>query len=172
MTLAYVALGANLGEPRRQIETAIEEIKALPETRVVLASGFYRSAPLGCADQPDFLNAVAQLDTSLPPEALLDRLQDIEHRHGRERSFPGAPRTLDLDLLLYAARVVATPRLTLPHPRMHERAFVLQPLLELDPAISIPGNGLASSLLRACGSQRIERIDHEPGNLGSPVTPS
>jgi len=159
MMRAFVALGANLGEPRRQLEAAIEEIKRLPETRFVRASSFYRSAPVGCADQPDFLNAVVQLDTGLPPEALLDRLQEIEHRHGRERPFPGAPRTLDLDLLLYGERVVATPRLTLPHARMHERAFVLLPLLELDSAISIPGRGPAKSLLPACSAQKIERVE-------------
>jgi len=159
MTVSYVALGANLGELRRQLETAIEEIKHLPATRFVRASGFYRSAPLGYADQPDFLNAVVQLETGLPPEGLLDRLQEIEHRHGRERPFPGAPRTLDLDLLLYGEQVVATPRLRLPHPRMHERAFVLLPLLELDSAISIPGKGPAKSLLPACNSQKIEKIE-------------
>ena len=159
MTVSYVALGANLGELRRQLETAIEEIRQLPETRLLRASSFYRSAPVGCADQPDFLNAVVQLETGLPPEGLLDRLQEIEHRHGRERPFPGAPRTLDLDLLLYGEQVVATPRLRLPHPRMHERAFVLLPLLELDSAISIPGKGPAKSLLPACNSQKIEKIE-------------
>jgi len=159
MTVSYVALGANLGEPRRQLETAIEEIKQLPETRLLRSSSFYRSAPVGYADQPDFLNAVVQLETGLPPEGLLDRLQEIEHRHGRERPFPGAPRTLDLDLLLCGERPISTPRLTLPHPRMHERAFVLLPLLELDAAISIPGKGPAKSLLPACNSQKIERIE-------------
>jgi 2-amino-4-hydroxy-6-hydroxymethyldihydropteridine diphosphokinase len=159
MTVSYVALGANIGEPRRQLEAAIEELEALPETRLVRTSSFYRSVPVGYAEQPDFLNAVVQLDTGLPPEGLLDRLQEIEHRHGRERPFPGAPRTLDLDLLLYGEQVVATPRLTLPHARMHERAFVLQPLLELDPGISLPGHGSASILLHACHAQKIERID-------------
>jgi len=158
MTLAYVGLGANIGEPRRQIETAIEEIRKLPDTRLNLASSFYRSAPLGYANQPDFLNAAVQLETTLPPEALLGHLQAIEKRHGRERPFPGAPRTLDLDLLLYGEQVIAAPGLILPHPRMHERAFVLQPLLELDPAISVPGRGSAKVLLLACGTQGIEKI--------------
>ena len=158
MTLAYVGLGANIGEPRRQIETAIEEIRKLPDTRLNLASSFYRSAPLGYANQPDFLNAAVQLETTLPPDALLGHLQAIEKRHGRERPFPGAPRTLDLDLLLYGEQVIAAPGLILPHPRMHERAFVLQPLLELDPAISVPGRGSAKVLLLACGTQGIEKI--------------
>jgi 2-amino-4-hydroxy-6-hydroxymethyldihydropteridine diphosphokinase len=159
MTVAYVGLGANVGDPRRQIETAMTELRMLPDTRVTVASSLYRSAPLGYSDQPDFLNAVVQLDTELLPEALLDRLRDIEDRHGRERPFANAPRTLDLDLLLYGDRVVNTPGLVLPHPRMHERAFVLQPLLDLDSEISIPGKGRARDLLSACGSQEIERID-------------
>ena len=159
MTLAYIGLGANIGEPRQQIEVAIEEIKTLRGTRFISASSFYRSAPLGYTDQPDFLNAVVGLETELPPETLLGHLKDIEHRHGRERSFPDAPRRLDLDLLLYGEQILATPELTLPHPRMHERAFVLQPLLELDAGIFVPGRGLASTLLSACSSQKIERID-------------
>jgi len=158
MTHSYVGLGANIGEPRRQIETAIEEIRKLPDTRLNLASSFYQSAPLGYANQPDFLNAAVRLETTLPPDALLGHLQAIEKRHGRERPFPGAQRTLDLDLLLYGEQVIATPGLILPHPRMHERAFVLQPLLELDPAISVPGRGSAKVLLLACGTQGIEKI--------------
>ena len=159
MTVAYVGLGANIGEPRRQLQAALQEMRALPRTRVTRTSGFYRSAPVGHIDQPEFLNAVAELDTDLPPGALLENLQQIEKSHGRERPFAGAPRTLDLDLLLYGDETIASPRLTVPHPRMHERAFVLQPLLELDSAISVPGKGLANALLSACGSQKIERID-------------
>ena len=158
MTLAYVALGANIGEPRRQLQDAIEELKGLPDTLLVLVSGFYRSDPVGYAEQPEFLNAVAQLDTELPPEALLERLQEIENRHGRERSFPGAPRSLDLDLLLHGTQSIASPRLTLPHPRMHERAFVLEPLTEIAPDIAIPGRGAARELLSACRGQTVERI--------------
>ena len=158
MTVAYVGLGANIGEPRRQLQAAIEELKALPGTQFVLASDFYRSAPVGYAEQPDFLNAVVKLDTALAPEALLDRLQEIENRHGRERSFAGAPRTLDLDLLLYGDRVLDTPRLTLPHPRMHERAFVLAPLNAIAPDAVIPGRGAAAGLLAACSGQKIERV--------------
>lgn len=159
MTLAYVGLGANIGDPGRQIKLAIEELKKLPDTNLVLMSGVYKSAPLGYADQPDFLNAVACLDTGLPAMQLLENLQKIEQRQGRERPFANAPRTLDLDLLLYGDQVLATPPLTLPHPRMHERAFVLRPLLELDSGISIPGKGKASALLSGCASQKVERID-------------
>jgi 2-amino-4-hydroxy-6-hydroxymethyldihydropteridine diphosphokinase len=158
MTVAYVGLGANLGETRRQLEAAIEELKHSPGTNAVRVSGLYRSAPVGYLQQPDFLNAVAQLDTELAPGALLDRLQEIERRHGRDRPFPGAPRTLDLDLLLYGDRVLAGPRLTVPHPRMHERAFVLEPLTEIAPDIAIPGRGPARELLAACRGQSVERI--------------
>jgi 2-amino-4-hydroxy-6-hydroxymethyldihydropteridine diphosphokinase len=159
MTLAYVGLGANLGEPRRQLTEALTAMSGMPQTRLAGHSSFYRTAPVGHEDQPEFLNAVAALDTRLAPGALLEGLQGIERRHGRERSFPNAPRTLDLDLLLFGDARIARPGLTVPHPRMHERAFVLRPLLELDSSISIPGKGMASALLSACVSQEIERID-------------
>jgi 2-amino-4-hydroxy-6-hydroxymethyldihydropteridine diphosphokinase len=159
MTRAYIGLGANLGEPRRQLQAALQELDRLPQTRLTAASGFYWSAPLGYADQPDFLNAVAELETGLPPEALLDRLQALETAHGRQRPFAGAPRTLDLDLLLYGDAALATPRLTVPHPRMHERAFVLKPLAEIAPHAAVPGRGNARELLAACEDQRVERID-------------
>jgi 2-amino-4-hydroxy-6-hydroxymethyldihydropteridine diphosphokinase len=113
---------------------------------------------VGHADQPDFLNAVARLETGLGAEALLGELQAIEQRHGRERSFANAPRTLDLDLLLHDGGAVSTPRLTLPHPRMHERAFVIAPLAEIAPDAEVPGHGRAADLLARCAGQRIERI--------------
>jgi 2-amino-4-hydroxy-6-hydroxymethyldihydropteridine diphosphokinase len=156
--IAYVGLGANIGEPRRQLTEAITAMSGLPETRLAGHSSFYRSAPIGYADQPDFLNAVAALDTRLAPGVLLDGLQGIERRQGRERSFPDAPRVIDLDLLLFGDEIISRPGLVVPHPRMHERAFVLQPLLELDPEISIPGKGRAGKFLSACGAQKIERI--------------
>jgi 2-amino-4-hydroxy-6-hydroxymethyldihydropteridine diphosphokinase len=158
MTLAYVGLGANIGDPREHIRAAREDLGGLPHTRVTASSSLYRSAPLDYVDQPEFVNAVVQVDTALAPEALLDLLQDIETRHGRQRPFRGAPRTLDLDLLLYGDAGMATPRLTLPHPRMHERAFVLRPLLELDAAVTIPGKGPASAWLPGCSAQPIERL--------------
>ena len=158
MTLAYIGLGANLGEPHRQLTEALSAMSGLPETRLARHSSFYRTAPVGYANQPEFLNAVAALETRLAPGVLLEGLQGIERRHGRERSFPDAPRTLDLDLLLFGDEQIARPGLTVPHPRMHERAFVLQPLLELDPAISIPGKGSASAFLATCSRQKIERI--------------
>ena len=159
MTLAYVGLGANLGDPRKTVSEAMLELGRLPRSRVIGRSSLYRSAPLGSGPQPDFVNAVISLDTDLGPESLLDELQRIEKRHGRERPFPGAPRTLDLDLLLHGDARISAPRLTVPHPRMHERAFVLKPLTEIAPQASIPGRGAARDLLPACKDQFVERID-------------
>ena len=159
MTLAYVGLGANLGEPRRQLTEALTAMSGLPETRLAGHSSFYRTAPVGYEDQPDFLNAVAALETRLAPGVLLEGLQGIERRHHRERPFANAPRTLDLDLLLFGDEQVARPGLTVPHPRMHERAFVLMPLLELAPGAEIPGKGPARAFLERVSDQLVERID-------------
>lgn len=158
MATAYVGIGSNLGEPRRQIEAALDELDRVPRTRVARRSSLYRSAPVGHADQADFINAVARLETGLDAEALLGELQAIEQRHGRERSFANAPRTLDLDLLLHEAGAAGTPRLTLPHPRMHERAFVLAPLAEIAPDAEVPGHGRADELLARCAGQHVARI--------------
>ena len=158
MSVAFVGLGANLGEPRRQVREACLELDGIPHTRLVKASSLYRSAPVGYAEQPEFVNAVAQLETGLPAERLLAELQAIEQRHGRQRSFAYAPRTLDLDLLLHGNAVIETPGLTVPHPRMHERAFVLMPLLEIAPEAIIPGRGAARTLLERCKSQSVEKM--------------
>ena len=151
MTIAYVGIGSNLDEPRRQVLAALTELDRLPHTRVVKKSSLYRSAPMGHTDQPDFINAVAQLETGLPAERLLAELQEVEARHGRARSFPNAPRTLDLDVLLYGNAEIRSTTLTVPHPRMRERAFVLKPLLEIAPELDFD--------LAGCASQRIERIE-------------
>lgn len=158
MVTAFVGLGANLGEPRAQVLDALDELDALPHTRVAARSSLYASAPVGFAAQPTFVNAVARLDTSLAPQALLAALQAIEQRHGRTRSFANAPRRLDLDLLLYGDEHIDTPTLVVPHPRMHERAFVLVPLLEVAPTGKIPGRGAARDLLAACAGQAVERL--------------
>lgn len=153
---AYVGLGSNLDRPREQVLAALEELERLPQTHLVSRSRLYRSAPLGHEAQPDFVNAVARIDTGLEPLLLLAELQAIEKRHGRERPFPDAPRTLDLDLLLYGDEVITSSSLTVPHPRMHERAFVLRPLAEICPAASVPGRGTAAQLLQACPAQDVE----------------
>ncbi|MEF7613926.1 2-amino-4-hydroxy-6-hydroxymethyldihydropteridine diphosphokinase [Aquincola sp. MAHUQ-54] len=153
----FVGLGANLGDARGAVQAALQALAGWPGVRVAAASSLYRSAPVD-AGGPDYINAAAELQTLLAPEALLDALQAIEHRHGRERPYRHAPRTLDLDLLLYGDRVLDTPRLTLPHPRLHERAFVLQPLAELAPALVLPGRGPLGPWLHACAGQQIERL--------------
>ena len=155
MTAAYVGIGSNLDDPMRHVREAFAELDTLPHTRMVKRSSLYRSAPIGFPAQRDFVNAVAQLETGLPAERLLAELQGIEARHGRMRSFPDAPRTLDLDLLLYGDAVLSLPALTIPHPRMHERAFVLKPLLEISPGLQ----ARYQASLEACAGQRIERID-------------
>ena len=156
---AFVALGANIGEPVRHLRAAVEDMAALPGTAVVARSSLYRSAPVGLVDQPDFINAVVALDTDLEPLALLRALMAIEARHGRVRSVPNAPRTLDLDLLLHGDRQQDEPELTLPHPRMHERAFVLLPLLEIAPDVRIPGLGAARDFLPGVTNQAIARSE-------------
>lgn len=158
MTSAFVGLGANLDDPGAHLARAFDELARLPQTSLSARSSFWRSAPVGFADQPEFVNAVAELETGLAAEALLAALQGIELAHGRQRSFANAPRTLDLDLLLYGDEVHATSRLALPHPRMHERAFVLEPLLEIAPEAVIPGHGSARACLAAVAGQARERI--------------
>lgn len=155
--LAYVGLGANLGDMRQSLEHALAELAALPASRLGAVSGAYRSAPVD-AEGPDYLNAVAVLETELAPLALLDALQAIELSLGRERPFWHAPRTLDLDLLLYGQQVIASARLTVPHPELHRRAFVLQPLLELAPDLQAPGLGALQPLLQGTREQAIERL--------------
>ena len=158
MTIAYVGIGSNLDEPENQVEQALLELDRLPRSRVVGRSSLYRSAPVGFAGQPDFINAVARLETGLPADRLLSDLQEIESRHGRTRSFANAPRTLDLDLLLFEKLQLRTPRLTVPHPRMHERAFVLKPLVEISPELSIPGLGPAKDFLEKVENQTVEKL--------------
>ena len=153
MTTAYVGIGSNLNDPRTQVLQAFTELDGLPHTRVVKKSSLYRSAPMGHAAQPDFVNAVARLETGLPAERLLAELQAVETRHGRQRSFANAPRTLDLDILLFGNATIQSGALTVPHPRMHERAFVLKPLLEIAPQLPF------TAQLDACADQQVERID-------------
>ena len=149
--IAFVALGANLGDANAAVRWAIDVLAALPDTRLVQASSLYRTAPVD-ASGPDYINAVARLSTTLDAPALLDALQAIERQAGRERPYRNAPRTLDLDLLLYGDARIDSPRLTVPHPRLHERAFVLVPLAEI-----APGRVTAAEL-SAVGTQAIERL--------------
>jgi len=159
---AYIGLGANLGDPVAQLRAALVALDRLPQTCLVTASSFYRSAPVGYAEQPDFYNAVAAIDTALPPQALLAALLDIERAGGRTREFSNAPRTIDLDLLLYGEQVVSEPGLDVPHPRMAERAFVLLPLAEIAPGCRIPGHDPLPALLHAVFGQPVERLAADP----------
>jgi 2-amino-4-hydroxy-6-hydroxymethyldihydropteridine diphosphokinase len=157
-TRVFIGLGANLGDPGHQVRSALAALATLPSSRLLATSSLYRSAPVGVDEQPDFVNAVAEIDTSLPARALLDELLGLEARFGRRRERPGTPRTLDLDLLLYGDRVIAEPGLVVPHPRMHERAFVLAPLAEIAPGTAVPGKGKVAVLLAECKDQKVERM--------------
>ena len=155
---AYIALGSNLQDPAVQVGAGFAALAALPATRLTARSALYRSAPVGYAEQPDFINAVAAIETLLAPRALLDALLAIERSRGRVREFPNAPRTLDLDVLLYGDLQLNEHGLTIPHPRMHERAFVLAPLAEIAPECVIPGRGTVSDLLRIIDAAGVTRL--------------
>lgn len=154
---AYVGLGANLDDPRRHVLAAFDALDALPGTRVVARSALYRTAPVGYAKQPEFVNAVAAVDTTLSARELLLALLAVERREGRVRSFRNAPRTLDLDLLVYGDRVLDEDGLHVPHPRMHERAFVMVPLAEIAPDLQVPGRGRAADIAAALGHEGVTR---------------
>ncbi|HYF58023.1 MAG TPA: 2-amino-4-hydroxy-6-hydroxymethyldihydropteridine diphosphokinase [Burkholderiaceae bacterium] len=150
---AWIGLGANLGDRRAAIGSALDALRLLPRTRLLARSRLWASPPLD-ADGPDYLNAVARLDTGLAADELLAALHAIEARAGRERPHRNAPRTLDLDLLLHGDATIDGPSLTLPHPRIAARAFVLRPLAELDPDLLVPGRGRVRELLPAVAAQR------------------
>ena len=154
---AYIALGSNLANPVSQVTGAFAALDALPYSRLLKRSSLYRTAPVGYADQPDFINAVAAIETALAPRALLEALLALELSRGRAREFVNAPRTLDLDVLLYGDQRIDVPGLSIPHPRMHARAFVLAPLVEVAPDCVIPGRGGAAQLLLACDRSGIRR---------------
>ncbi|MES1988627.1 MAG: 2-amino-4-hydroxy-6-hydroxymethyldihydropteridine diphosphokinase [Pseudomonadota bacterium] len=152
MKQAFVALGSNLADPISQVESAFAALENLPNTRVVKKSSLYKTAPIGYeAAQlnqiPDFINAVAELETDLAPLELLDALLQIENQAGRERPYLNAPRVLDCDLLLYENVSMESTKLILPHPRMHQRGFVLLPLFEIAAQLSIPNHGKIATLI-------------------------
>ena len=153
---AYVGIGANLGDRGAALQGAIDEMAGLPGTSLLARSSIYESAPVD-AGGGDYLNAVVHLATTLSPVDLLHALQAIERTHGRVRSHRNAPRTLDLDLLMHGDTILAGPELTLPHPRLHERAFVLMPLAEIAPRLRLAGGETAGTALRLLGAQRISR---------------
>jgi len=149
MTRAFIGLGSNLGDREATLGRAVDALRALPGTEVRRVSSFRDTEPVGLRDQPSFLNGAVELETDLSPRELLEALLAIERSLGRDRAGvpPGGPRTADLDLLLYGEARIAEPGLEVPHPRLHERRFVLEPLAELDPALDVPGAGAVETLL-------------------------
>lgn len=156
--IAYVGIGANLGDARANVEDALARLAALPATTMLRHSSSYRTAPIDSSGD-DYINAVACIDTPLAAPELLAALHAIELAHGRERPYRNAPRTLDLDILLYGDQQIDSPALHVPHPRMHERAFVLAPLLEIAPDVQIPGRGPARQFLASVAGQSISKIE-------------
>lgn len=156
--IAYIGIGSNMGEPATQVVRAFRELEDLPGTRLVRCSSLYQTEPQGLRDQPAFVNAVAIVDTTLDPRGLLQGLIEIEERHGRVRMMKNGPRTLDLDILLYGFARIEEEGLAIPHPRLHERAFVLEPLLEVDPDCEIPGLGRADAYRAHTAGQGIEKL--------------
>lgn len=154
---AFIGLGSNLQKPHTQLERALQALSQLPESRLIATSALYQSRPVG-PPQPDYLNAVAGLDTALAPLALLDQLQAIEDAQDRQRKERWGPRTLDLDLLLYGDRELTLPRLQVPHPELARRPFVLYPLADIAPDLILPGGDSLQSLLQACPYEGLRRL--------------
>jgi 2-amino-4-hydroxy-6-hydroxymethyldihydropteridine diphosphokinase len=156
---ACIALGSNLEDPREQVRRGFEALATLPQSRLLARSRLYRTSPWGITEQPDFINAAARLETSLTPRALLDALRTIESRAGRVRGVRNGPRVLDLELLLYGDRIVDERGLVVPHPRLHERAFVLLPLADVAPELEVPGHGRIRDLLARVDASGCMAID-------------
>lgn len=156
--IAYIGIGANLGDARANVEDALARLAGLPASTLLRRSCAYRSAPIDSSGD-DYINAVACIDTTLTAPDLLAALHAIELAHGRERPYRNAPRTLDLDILLYGDQQIDLPSLRVPHPRMRERAFVLAPLLEIAPDVELPGHGPARQFLAGVAGQSISKID-------------
>lgn len=154
---AYIGVGANLGDPAVTVERAVAGLNHLPDTRLDAQSSLFRTAPIDASGN-DYINAVVRIETRLAPLALLEELQRLEAHFGRERPFPNAPRTLDLDILLFGKQRIDDPHLIVPHPRLTQRAFALIPLLQLDPFIAIPGHGPAHGFVPQVAGQRIEKL--------------
>jgi 2-amino-4-hydroxy-6-hydroxymethyldihydropteridine diphosphokinase len=159
----YIGLGSNLDHPEEQLHQALLALGKLPQSRVMKVSSYYQSLPMGPQEQPDYLNAVAWMQTSLSPEQLLDALQAIEAAQGRVRegSLRWGPRPLDLDILLYGDRRMATERLVIPHPGLFQRNFVLYPLHEIRPELVFPGGESLAELIKTCPPEGLERMESE-----------
>lgn len=158
MANVYIGLGSNLGRPVEQITLALDGLDGLPATRLLKRSSLYVTKPVGPPNQPDFVNAVALIRTPLAPLVLLGHLHTLETRHGRLRIQKWGKRTLDLDILLYGSQVLRHPRLTVPHPLLHQRAFTLIPLQEIDPDLRIPGRGKVCTLCKRLTDTHAARL--------------
>ena len=157
--MAYIGIGSNLDDPVSQVKEAIEELEAIPDSVLAACSSLYSSKPMGPADQPDYVNAVAALDTLLSAEDLMQALRKIEDRQGRDRSGDKwGPRVIDLDLLLYGKKKINTDELTVPHPGMHERDFVIIPLAEIAGNLNIPGHGQLVTLINQCENHSLKKL--------------
>ena len=159
MIKVYIGLGSNLNDPQSQLKKAIISLEMVPSTTVVRTSSFYKSKPVGPQDQPDYINAVVELDTELSAQVLMDYLQGIENKQGRVRKQKWGPRTLDLDILLFSEEIIQDDRLVIPHVEMHKRGFVLLPLAEISPDCMIPGIGAVSSLLRQINTDDLVKLN-------------
>ena len=161
MDKVYIALGSNLANPQAQLISALQSMNQLPGSRLVAVSSFYQSKPLGPQDQPDYVNAVACLETALAPLALLDELQRIEHEQGRVRLRRWGERTLDLDILLYSNHIIQSERLTVPHYDMHQREFVIIPLAEIAPYLSLPNGQSIQTLVQKFADHQMMIVKHK-----------
>lgn len=163
----FVGLGSNLEQPMLQLQRALREIASIAGTVLVKVSSFYETTPVGVLDQPMFINAVAMVETTQAPHEFLQQLLDIERRHARVRIEQNGPRTLDLDVLIFADLQIADDQLVTPHPRMHERAFVLVPLLEIAPEVTIPGKGAARAWLQQTGTGGVRPVADNTGRAAT-----
>jgi len=158
MNIAYLGLGSNLQDPLLQLQQALLKLSLIPELRIIQTSSFYRTKPYGVAHQPDFINAVAQIETALVPHALLKTLLEIEKELGRVREQKWGPRIIDLDILLYEDQIINTPELTLPHPGLHQRSFVLYPLAEITPNLILPDGTSIQQFLKNASDKELVKI--------------
>jgi 2-amino-4-hydroxy-6-hydroxymethyldihydropteridine diphosphokinase len=156
----FIGLGSNLENPLEQVRTAINDMKDMMSTELVACSSLYKSPPMGPQDQPDYINAVIELKTTLTPHTLLDELQKIEQQHGRIRKRHWGERTLDLDVLIYDELIIDDDRLTVPHPGIAERAFVVYPLAELDDTLLIPGLGQVGQIIKMCPQEGLQQLEN------------
>lgn len=170
-TTVFIGLGSNLDRPAEQIKTALSALSQLPCSQSLQCAPWYSSKAVGPGDQPDYINTVASLETTLTPEALLDELQFIEKHHGRQRNIRWGARTLDLDILLYGNEIVSTDRLEIPHPEMHQRGFVLQPLADLAPQLRLPKSVALNELLSRCDTSDLYQLTNIDGDNKTPSKP-